>query len=582
MRGIGRWSIDNRVPVNLLMVILVVGGLFAFNRIHREVFPLFALRIVTVVTPYPGVSPAELEQLVTVPVENAVAEVDGVSEIRSSTSEGLSVVVIEFEEHVDNVTIAAQDVESAVDAVTTMPEDAEEPTIEELKLEFPVIDVAVSGSADEAVRREVAQDLKRRMERIDGVSSVTPTGLRELEIWAELDPDRLFALNMSLDLVLARLRERLVNVPAGNLRTEQGEVLLRTTGTTAEAGRLESLVLRTGEDGHHITLADLGHVGSTFEEARTLARANGYPAVLLHVVKQAEGDTIQIVDEVGALVEEFRATAEPGVEFFLINDGSIWIENRLRTMYQSGLWGLALVLLVLNLFLNPRVAAMTAFGLPLAVAGGLITLYVTGGSLNMLSLFAFILVLGILVDDAIIIAENAYRYMQRGYDPEEGTVIGTREVTMPVVAGVSTTIAAFLPLLLTTGVMGEFLKIVPIVAVACLVSSLVEALIILPSHLADFSRNLQVEPERRSTPRWFRRVRRAYSHTVAAAVRHRYVVLGLILASAAGAGLLSTMMPFVFFDDSAATEASINVEAPASSALEETETIVEQLERIAL
>lgn len=582
MKSLARWSIDNRVPVNLLMVILVVGGLFSFRSIHREVFPLFALRIVTVVTSYPGVSPAELEQLVTVPVENAVAEVDGVSEIRSSTSEGLSVVVIEFEEHVDNVTIAAQDVESAVDTITTMPEDAEDPVIEELELEFPVIDVAVSGAADEAVRREVTKDLRRRMERIDGVSAVTPTGLRELEIWTELDPDELFALNMSLDLVLERLRRRLVNVPAGNLRTERGEVLLRTTGTTAETDRLESLVLRAGDDGHHVTLGDLGRVSATFEEAQTLARANGYPAILLHVVKQSGGDTIQIVEEVETLVEEFRSTAEPGVELFLINDGSIWIENRLRTMYQSGLWGLALVLLVLNLFLNPRVAAMTAFGLPLAVAGGLITLYLTGGSLNMLSLFAFILVLGILVDDAIIIAENAYRYMQRGQDPQEATITGTREVTMPVVAGVSTTIAAFLPLLLTSGVMGEFLKIVPIVAVACLVSSLVEALVILPSHLADFSRNLHVEPTRRRTPRWFRRLRRAYGHTVAAAVRHRYAVLGSILVAGVAAGLLTTVMPFVFFDDSAAVEARINIEAPASSALEDTEQIVEQVERISL
>jgi len=582
MKSLARWSVENHVPVNLFMVVLIVGGLMAFSSIHREVFPLFALRFVVVTTPYPGVSPAELEQLVTVPIENAVAEVENVKDVKSSTNEGLSVVVVEMEDYVDDLALAEQDVESAVDAITTIPADAEDSIIEAIKLEWPVIDVAVTGAASEEARRATAKDLKRRIETIDGVSAVRASGLREQEIWAEVDPNRLYALNLSLDLVLAKLRQRLVNVPAGSLRSNDGEVLLRTKGTTADPASLENIVIRTAENGHSIRLADIASVSRTYEEATTLARANGYPAINLQVVKQSGGDTIQIVRDVRELVGEFGSEAPAGVEFALVNDGSLVIESRLTTMYQSGLWGLALVLLVLNLFLNSRVAAMTAFGLPLAVAGGLIVLWLSGGSLNMLSLFAFILVLGILVDDAIIIAENVYRYMERGIEPKEATILGTREVTIPVIAGVTTTIAAFLPLMLTSGVMGEFLKIVPVVAIACLVASLFEALIILPSHLSDFMKNVHLKPGRRATSPWFRRVRRAYGHTVVAAVRHRYVTLGLILLSAVGAVALASQMKFVFFDESDAVDFRVNIETPASNSLEDTALVVQQVERIAL
>ncbi|MCH7824708.1 MAG: efflux RND transporter permease subunit [Acidobacteria bacterium] len=582
MKSVARWSIENRVPVNILMVLLIVGGVFAFRDTHREVFPMLSQKMVTVMTPYFGVSPAELEQLVTIPIENAVAEVTDVKEIRSTTTEGLSVIIIEFEEHVDNVTVAAQDVESAINRITTIPADAEETIVQEFVLNFPVIDVSVAGTTSERQRREVAKILKRRIEQIDGVSSVGATGLREREIWVEIDPNRLYGLNVSIDLVLTRLRQRLVNVPAGSLQTERGEVLLRTSGNTSEVARIESIAVRMGDGGQYIRVSDLGRVSDTFEEAITLARANGQPAINLRVIKQENGDTIQIVNDVRVIIAEIAESAPEGIDFVLLNDGSVEIRNRLRTMYQSGLWGLALVLLVLNLFLNPRVAAMTAFGLPLAIAGGLIMLNVSGGSLNVLSMFAFILVLGILVDDAIVIAENSYRYMQRGLEPKEATIIGSRQVTIPVIAGVSTTIAAFLPLLLTAGVMGQFLRIVPIVAIACLLASLLEALVILPSHMADFCRPAAAAKDARRNPLWFRKARRWYGHLVGKAIRYRYATFALILAAAIGAGALATQMRFVFFDDSDATEFTIDIKGPTSNSLEDTERLAQQVESVAL
>ena len=582
MKSAARWSIDNRVPVNIFMVLLIVGGILAFRGLNREYFPLMPTNMVTVTTPYFGVSPAELEELVTGPIENAVAEVADVKEVRSTTTEGLSVVIVEFEEYVDNVTLAAQDVEAAIDRITTLPPDAEETIVQEAAMNWPVIDVAVGGPASEAKRREAAKTLRRRLERIDGVASIRATGLREREIWVELDPNRLYGMNVSLDLILARRRQRLVNVPAGSLETAQGEILLRTTGTTAEAESLESIAIRMDAGGQFIRIADLGRVTSTFEEATTLARANGQPAISLRVLKHRDGDTIRVVDEARAITEEMEPQVADGVEFMFLNDGSREISIRLRTMYQSGIWGLALVLLVINVFLNPRVAALTAFGLPLAIAGGLIVLNLTGGSLNTLSLFAFILVLGILVDDAIIIAENSYRYMQRGLEPKEATIAGARQVTIPVVAGVTTTIAAFLPLALTEGQMGEFLKIVPIVAVACLLTSLIEALVILPSHLADFCRPAARAKEARRNPVWLRKLRLAYGRLVAEAVRYRYATLSVVLAAAVGAGVLATTMQFVFFDDSDAVEFTIEARGPSSNSLEDTELLVRQIEQTLL
>ncbi|MDP6061156.1 MAG: efflux RND transporter permease subunit, partial [Pirellulaceae bacterium] len=582
MKSVGRWSVDNRVPVNILMVLLIVGGVFAFSGTRREVFPIFTMKMVSVVTPYFGVSPAELEQLVTIPIENAVAEVSDVKEIRSTTSEGLSVVIIEFEEYIGNITVAAQDVESAINRITTLPDNAEETVVQEFELNFPIIDVAVAGTAPERERREIAKTLKRQLERIDGVSSVTATGLREREIWVEIDPNRLYGLNVSLDLVLARLRQRLVNVPAGSLQTERGEVLLRTSGTTSEASRVESVAVRMDDGGQYIRVADLGRVSDTFEEAVTLAHANGQQAINLRVIKQENGDTIGIVNDVRAMVADMTKSVPEEINFVLLNDSSVDIRNRLRAMYQSGIWGLALVLLVLNMFLNPRVAAMTAFGLPLAISGGLIMLYLSGGSLNILSMFAFILILGILVDDAIIIAENAYRYMQRGIEPEEAAVTGTRQVTIPVVAGVSTTIAAFMPLLLTAGVMGQFLKIVPIVAVSCLLASLLEALVVLPSHIADFCRPAADAKEARRNPLWFRKTRRRYGWVLGKAVRYRYLTFTLTIAMAIAAGAIASQMRFVFFDDSDALEFTIEIKGPPSNSLEDTERLVRQVESVIL
>ena len=582
MKSVARWSIDNRVPVNIIMVMLIVGGILAFRGTHREVFPLFDTKLVIVTTPYFGVAPAELEQLVTIPIENAVAEVPDVKEIRSTTTEGLSTVLVEFEEYIESVTLAAQDVGSAIDKITAFPQDAEETQVRAANIGWPVIDVAVTGAASEEDRREAAKLLKRRLERIDGVATVRAVGLREREIWVELDPNSLYGLNVSLDLVLTRLRQRLVNVPAGSLQTEGGEILLRTTGTTARAENIASVAIRAGSGAATIRLSNLGVVNATFEEAVTMARANGQPSITLGVTKQRNGDTIRIAEAVRELVDELRPALADGVEIVLLNDSSVEISSRLQTMYQSGIWGLALVLLVLNIFLNPRVAAMTAFGLPLAVAGGLIVLGVTGGSLNILSLFAFILVLGILVDDAIVIAENSYRYMQRGMEPKEATIRGAREVTIPVVAGVSTTIAAFVPLLLTEGRMGQVLVIVPVVAIACLVASLLEALVILPSHLADFSRPAAAAKEARRNPLWFRRMRLMYGHLVAGAVRYRYATLALVLAAAATAGAVATQMKFIFMDDSDAVEFSIEIRGSASSSLQDTSLLVQQAERILL
>ena len=582
MKSAARWSIDNRVPVNIFMVMLIVGGILAFRGTHREVFPLFDTKLVIVTTPYFGVAPAELEQLVTVPIENAVAEVPDVKEIRSTTTEGLSTVLVEFEEYIESVTLAAQDVESAIDTITAFPADAEETRVRAANIGWPVIDVAVTGAASEEDRRDAAKLLKRRLERIDGVASVRTVGLREREIWVELDPNSLYGLNVSLDLVLARLRQRLVNVPAGSLQTERGEILLRTSGTTTRAENIESVAIRAGNAGETVRLADLGVVNATFEEAITMARANGQPSITLGVTKQRNGDTIGIAEAVRQFVDELRPALAEGVEVVLLNDSSVEISARLRTMYQSGIWGLASVLLVLNIFLNPRVAAMTAFGLPLAVAGGLIVLGITGGSLNVLSLFAFILVLGILVDDAIVIAENSYRYMQRGMEPKEATIAGAREVSIPVVAGVTTTIAAFVPLLLTEGRMGQVLVIVPVVAIACLVASLIEALIILPSHLADFSRPAAEAKESRRNPLWFRKMRLFYGRLVAEAVRYRYATLAFVLVSAAIAGLVAMQMKFIFMDDSDAVEFSVEMQGPVSNSLEDTALLVQQAERILL
>ncbi len=573
-----RFSVRNPVFVNLLLVLILTGGLISWFSANREVFPALDLNLVAVTTPYPRAGALEVEKTVTIPVENAVRGIDGVKDVVSQSLEGRSLVMIEVDRDADTRRVA-DDVRAELDRLTDLPDDAEDPVVTAIKTVFPVINVAVTGDVPEAVLRSVARELEDALLEIQGVNQVTVTGLRDPRIRIDVLWERALAYGVDLQTIIDTVAGANAALPAGTTRSPSQEWGIQVDAELDRAGKLRDLLVRLPGRTGAVRLGDLARIVEDYEEPVTLSRVNGKPALNLIVFKKKQGDTIRIAREVRGLVEEWRGRLPQGVDLVPNQDNSRWIRKRLETMYTSARLGFALVCLTLFLFLEWRVALWTAAGIPVSFLGAVFLMRVTGISVNMLSLFAFIVVLGMVVDDAIVIAENVYRHMQAGLSPREAAVRGATEVSLPVVAAVTTTVAAFVPMLLMTGTMGKFMAVIPKVVTFALAVSLLEALFILPSHLAHMR---APRPRRRRDGPWFRRLRRAYLRALALAVRYRYVTLvGLVaLASAVGWGA-ARHLRFVLFYGKDLPAFTVDLEAPPGTPLERTAEIAAQVEAIA-
>ena len=579
IRALARFAVDNAVAVNLATFALIAAGVFAFLAMPREVFPEFSLGTVTVTTLYPGAAPEDVERLVTLPLEEEFEGLDGLKDMTSVSQEGYSLVTLtahagtDMRRFVDDAQTAVQggDLE--------LPDDAEDPRVKEMKSEFPAIGVFVYGHADDEDLRLLAERHKREIEKIDGVSQVLVQGTRDPRIWVEVDPAALERFGLTLAEVGRAVGGRSADVPLGSLSTESGDYLLRVMGDVRRAEDLRSLFVIRRPDGTGVRLSELARVVDTFERRITRARFNGEPCVFLRVNKGLDGDAIAISRDVHAYIEREQPHMPAGVALGTNSDLSVYIKNRLRVMRDSATLGGILVLVSLLLFLNIRIAFMTALGIPVAFLGGLLIAYSVGISMNMMTMFALIIVLGMIVDDAIVVGENAYRLMEEGMSPVQAAIQGTAEVGKPVLATILTTIAAFLPVLAIGGTMGQFMRPLPLIVTFCLLVSLVEALVVLPAHLAHWT-SPRVRDELSGKRRWYEPVRDAYGRLVAFCLHWRYVTLtvttvGVVLL----VGIAVYRIPFVLFDDFESKVFSINIRAVAGTPIEETDAIAMAIER---
>ena len=407
MRRLIEFSVQNRVLVNLLTLFVVGAGIVTYFRMNREMFPDFSRQAVQVVTEYTGASPEETEKLITAKIEQEVAQIDDVDELLSVSQMGRSEILIKFQP--DTVmSQALSDVRAALDNVTELPDEAETPRINDVKSTFPVITVSLSGEIEEATLRDIAKNLRDDLRRLPGVGAVSILGIRERQIWVEVDPERLDQYGLSLDELRAAIASHNRNVPGGTLKTARGEILLRTLGEAKGVQDIERVILRAKETGYSLTVGDVATVRESFKDATTLGRFSGQPAINLVVVKERQGDAIDIAAQVRGLLEEVRPRLPHTVTLGVYNDFSVFIRNRLNTLRWSGLIGLLIVLLTLWVFVRTRIALLTGLGIPFAMLGGVLFMSIYGISLNMISLFSLILVLGLLVDDAVIVTENVY------------------------------------------------------------------------------------------------------------------------------------------------------------------------------
>ncbi|MGH1538399.1 MAG: efflux RND transporter permease subunit [Gammaproteobacteria bacterium] len=574
--GIINFSIKNPLVVNLFLVLIIVLGVISWRSMPQEMFPVVEIDKVRISTEFEGAPPEEVESQVTIPIEEELDLLADIDVVTSESNEGISKIIIDLKPDAD-VDEFVRDLRATVEAITDLPEESERPNITRLKTRFPVISLSVYGDASMGTLVQAAKDIKSRLQQIDGVASVSIAGEREWELWIEVDPFAMSARNVSLPVVISALRNNLRDLPGGSLKASEGDILLRGKGAAPDIDATKKIVLRSNSNGGQLVLSEIAGVQLRLEETKTLGRFNNKPSVNLTITKTAKASTI----EVSRLTRELAATLQEelpaGIKVGLFSDLSIYVKTRLETLKSSGAVGLVLVLLSLYLFLNFRVAAITAMGIPVSFLVAVIIIYYLGYTINMVSMFAFLIALGMIVDDAIIVTENTYRHLEDGMDAVQAAKTGANEVFWPVMASTCTTIAAFLPMFGVSGTLGLFIQVIPVVVTASLLGSLFEAFVVLPSHSAEMLRLAKQKKRNRiDWQKWLDK----YIVVVKYALRNRYfisavtiAVLSVVLAYA------KTHMPYNQFGDVEIGQFLVNVEAPNTYSIEDTTELAKEIEK---
>ena len=477
------WFAHNSVAANLLMVLIIVSGAMSAFTVKQEVFPEFSLDRITIEVPYLGAAPEEVEQAVNIRLEEAVQGIDGIKQITSTASEGMGSLMIELELGADPRKVA-DDVKSRVDAIDTFPDETEKPIVREILSRRQVIDITISGRTNEVTLKTLAEQVRDDLSADAAITQVEIINARPYEISIEVSETALRRHGLTFDAVALAVRRSSLNLPGGSLRTDGGEILLRTIGQAYRGAEYESLVLLTRPDGTRLRLGEVATVVDGFAQTDQLARFDAEPSVLLSVFRVGEQSALEIADVVDSYVAEAGARMPVGISLTTWQDQAQILDDRLSLLLRNGATGFVLVFIVLALFLELRLALWTCLGIPISFLGALWFMPGLDVSINEISLFAFILVLGIVVDDAIVVGENIYTHQERHGEGRRGAIEGAQEISVPVIFAVLTTVAAFVPLMLVPGMMGKIFRVIPLIVIPCLLFSLVESLQILPAHLS--------------------------------------------------------------------------------------------------
>ena len=524
-RAIG-WLARNPVAANLLMILIVISGFTGAAAVTEEVMPELDLQRIGIQVPYLGAAPEEVESGVVVRIEEAIQDIDGVRRIVSTAFEGGASVIVELETGADSQRVF-DEVTNNVQAITTFPVETEKPIIRELVSRNQVTDIAIAGATDVASLKSIAERLRDGLFALPEVGQVEIVSVPPYEISIEVAEVALRRHRLTFDQVANAVRRSSLDLPGGSVRTARGEILLRTIGQAYQGADYENLVLWTRPDGSRLLLGDVATVVDGFAETDQRARFDDVSAVTVSVYRSGEQSALDVAAAVRDYVQRADAWLPEGITLTIWQDQSEILTDRLSILAGNGAAGFVLVFFVLSLFFEMRLAFWVSLGIPICFLGAFAVMPSLDLSINMISCFAFILVLGIVVDDAIIVGENIHRHQERHADGLRGAIEGAREIGRPVVYAVLTTAAAFLPLVFVPGVFGQMFQVVPLVVLPCLLFSLLESLGILPAHLAHGRRRDRAGPWRRFQQRiaagllWF--VRKGYEPALDAALRWRYV-----------------------------------------------------------
>ena len=483
MKRVIAWFVRNPVAANLLMMLLVIGGGLSVTQLRQEDLPTVDLGTVLVTVNYLGAAPEEVETGVCVRIEERLAGTHGIDRMESTSGEGTCTVMLELLASADAGQVA-DDVKTLVDSIITFPVETERPIVQRLMLRSTALEIAVYGHADERTLKALALDVRDDIASMNGVSLVDVLYVRGDEISIEVSEQTLRRHGLTFDQVAAAVRRASLDLPGGAIRTGGGEIRLRTQGQAYRGEDLRDVAVVSRPDGTRVQLHEIADIVDGFQEGITEARFDGYPAAMVTVYKVGDEDVVDIARQVRAYVEAARARMPEGIELRIWYDESEGLRDRIGILLGTAAGGLALVLLLLTLPLEFRLAMWVAAGIPIAMLGALATFAPLGIAISTLSVVAFILVLGIVVDDAIVVGERVYAHERLGKLPQAAAVDGTVEVAAPVIFGVLTTVAAFMPMLFTPGDVGEMFSIIGYIVIICLFFSVVESQLILPAHLA--------------------------------------------------------------------------------------------------
>jgi multidrug efflux pump subunit AcrB len=477
------WMIYNRVTPNLLMLILLIGGFFMATRIKQEVFPEFSTNMVTISVVYPGASPEEIEQGIVLSVEESVRGLEGVKEVTATASESSGVVNVELLDGVDAQRVY-QDIQQEIARITTFPDDAEEPQVSLQMHRRDVVTIQLYGDVSEIVLRNLAEEMRDRLLQDARITQVDLEGARDFEIHIDVSQEQLRSYGLTLQQIASSIRNTSVEIPGGSIETGSGDLLLRMKDRREWATEFADIPIVTTASGTVLYLGDIASVTEGFEDSDREATFNGYPAIGLEIYRVGDQTPIGVSEATRQVLTQIEQDLPPGIHYEISKDRSDIYRQRLHMLLKNACIGLTLVLLVLGLFLELKLAFWVTMGIPISFLGAFLFLPGLDITINMISMFAFIVALGIVVDDAIIAGENIYEYRQRGMGFIKASIEGTKAVATPIAFSILTNIVAFLPLLFVPGVMGKIWRVIPVVVSMVFLVSWVEAVFILPSHLA--------------------------------------------------------------------------------------------------
>ncbi len=557
------------------MFAVLALGAFSLSRLPQEQFSEVPLFFVNVIVPYPGVSAEDVEQSVTIPIEQEMQGIDSLEEIRSSTSEGLSTVTLQFDDGLSNDEFARlfQEVQNRFSNVA-LPSGTLQGVVDDFSSNdfLPVIEIILHGTNDFEALDSTGRLLADRIQQRADVSGVDLIGTRDQQITISARQERMEALRVGIGEIVRAVQGRNVTIPGGTVTSTNREYLLRTVGSLDDIESFENVVIRRSESGI-IRLSDVADVELLFESDGVLSRFNDEQAVTLRVNKVPRGNSVGVIDAVKEEVEAIRASADPSIQFSLSNDSTVQIRDSISVLLNNALLGLGLLVVILFLFIGFRNAIMTAIGIPITFAITFVILELLGETFNSNTLFGMVLVLGLIVDHAIVIVENSFRYRQMGLSKHDAAIKGTNEVIVPVIAATATTVAAFLPLTLLPGVIGLFLRVVPLTVSIALIASTFEAAFFLPSHFADWPGGNK-EPKRA----FFDKIRDGFGGLIRRLYRFRGLTVGVMVAVLIGSFALVPFIQQDLFSAEDFTLFYIELEMPPGTTRARTNDLVQRYE----